>query len=237
MYAIVIGVIAFIVCLTVDYRALTDKSHFIYLGSARAAHLRPVLRHVGRRRPPLDFAGSLQPAAVGVRQGRRRARAREVLRREPARRADDRRPVASPAALAARSARPDRARARSRHGGHAAAHLSRHCVHGRDAHAHLGILALVAIVTAPIAWNFALKDYQKSRIETFLDPSQDPKGAGYQQIQAQITVGSGGLRGKGSRRARRDSSGSCRSPTTTSFFRCWRKNRDLSACCSCSACI
>ena len=64
----------------------------------------------------------------------------------------------------------------------------------------LGVLAPVAIVAAPIAWKFALKDYQKSRIETFLDPSQDPKGAGYQQIQAQITVGSGGLWGKGYRK-------------------------------------
>ena len=64
----------------------------------------------------------------------------------------------------------------------------------------LGILAVVAIVSAPIAWNYALKDYQKSRIETFLDPSQDASGAGYQQIQAQITVGSGGLWGKGYRR-------------------------------------
>ena len=64
----------------------------------------------------------------------------------------------------------------------------------------LGILALVAIVTAPIAWKYALKPYQKSRVETFLDPSQDPKGAGYQQIQAQITVGSGGLWGKGYRK-------------------------------------
>ena len=64
----------------------------------------------------------------------------------------------------------------------------------------LGVLALVAIVSAPIAWNFALKEYQKSRVETFLDPSQDPRGAGYQQIQAQITVGSGGLWGKGYRK-------------------------------------
>ena len=63
----------------------------------------------------------------------------------------------------------------------------------------LGVLAAVAIVAAPLAWNFALKPYQKERVETFLDPSQDPKGAGYQQIQAQITVGSGGLLGKGYR--------------------------------------
>jgi rod shape determining protein RodA len=61
----------------------------------------------------------------------------------------------------------------------------------------LGMLALALVLAAPIAWRFALKDYQKSRISTFLDPSQDAKGAGYQQIQARITVGSGGLTGKG----------------------------------------
>jgi rod shape determining protein RodA len=61
----------------------------------------------------------------------------------------------------------------------------------------LGILFLAILLAAPVAWKFALKDYQKSRISTFLDPSQDAKGAGYQQIQARITVGSGGLSGKG----------------------------------------
>jgi rod shape determining protein RodA len=61
----------------------------------------------------------------------------------------------------------------------------------------LGILALCFVLAAPVAWKFALKDYQKSRISTFLDPSQDARGAGYQQIQARITVGSGGLTGKG----------------------------------------
>jgi rod shape determining protein RodA len=61
----------------------------------------------------------------------------------------------------------------------------------------LGIICLCGALAAPVAWKFALKDYQKSRISTFLDPSQDAKGAGYQQIQARITVGSGGLSGKG----------------------------------------
>src|SRR4029453_6249879 len=61
----------------------------------------------------------------------------------------------------------------------------------------LAIFAAIAIVTAPVAWTFALKDYQKSRIQTFLDPQQDSQGAGYQQIQARISVGSGGLTGKG----------------------------------------
>ena len=60
-------------------------------------------------------------------------------------------------------------------------------------------LAVVAVLMAPVAWNFALKDYQKSRISTFLDPNRDARGAGYQQIQARVTVGSGGLTGKGFR--------------------------------------
>src|SRR5205807_7892625 len=61
----------------------------------------------------------------------------------------------------------------------------------------IGVLAVVGLLVAPVAWKFALKDYQRERISTFLDPSQDAKGAGYQQIQARITVGSGGVQGKG----------------------------------------
>src|SRR4030095_13526924 len=62
-----------------------------------------------------------------------------------------------------------------------------------------GILAVVALLAAPIAWKFALQDYQKERISPFVNPSQDARGAGYQQIQARITVGSGGPFGKGFR--------------------------------------
>ena len=61
----------------------------------------------------------------------------------------------------------------------------------------LVILAIVAVLLTPLAWKFALKDYQKSRIVIFFDPEQDPRGAGYQPIQARVTVGSGGLTGKG----------------------------------------
>jgi rod shape determining protein RodA len=61
----------------------------------------------------------------------------------------------------------------------------------------LGVLGLCLVLAAPIAWKFGLRDYQKTRILTFLDPSADAKDAGYQQIQARITVGSGGLSGKG----------------------------------------
>jgi cell division protein FtsW (lipid II flippase) len=61
----------------------------------------------------------------------------------------------------------------------------------------VGILALAALLIAPVAWKFGLQDYQRERVSTFLNPSQDARGAGYQQIQARITVGSGGLWGKG----------------------------------------
>ncbi|HEY7499629.1 MAG TPA: rod shape-determining protein RodA [Vicinamibacterales bacterium] len=61
----------------------------------------------------------------------------------------------------------------------------------------IGVLALAAVLMAPVAWTFALKDYQKTRITTFINPDLDPQGDGYQQRQARITVGSGGLVGKG----------------------------------------
>ena len=59
--------------------------------------------------------------------------------------------------------------------------------------AYLGVIFLSI---TPIAISF-LKPYQKSRILTFLDPSRDPLGAGYQITQSKIAIGSGGLFGKG----------------------------------------
>lgn len=60
----------------------------------------------------------------------------------------------------------------------------------------LGLFTVLALVGG-LGWQYALRDYQKSRIYTFLDPSLDPKGAGYQKIQSEIAVGSGGIAGKG----------------------------------------
>ncbi len=48
----------------------------------------------------------------------------------------------------------------------------------------------------PCLW-FVMKDYQKQRVLTFLDPERDPLGAGYHVIQSKIAVGSGGFLGKG----------------------------------------
>ena len=51
-------------------------------------------------------------------------------------------------------------------------------------------------IAAPIAYDH-LRDYQRARITTFLDPESDPLGAGYNIIQSKIGLGSGGLWGKG----------------------------------------
>ena len=199
IYAIVIGAAAFAACLTIDYRALTDKSHFIYLT------LVGLLLYVlffgttagGARRWISLGSFNLQPsefAKVGVAlvlakffgENRRGAPAAGDLLIAGAL-------TVFPLILIARE--PDLGTAVTL----APIYFGIAYVAGMRMRI-IGILAVVALVSAPIAWNFALKEYQKSRIETFLDPSQDAKGAGYQQIQAQITVGSGGLLGKGYRK-------------------------------------
>lgn len=57
---------------------------------------------------------------------------------------------------------------------------------------------LAAIAAAvPLAWRFVLHDYQKARVETFLDPESDALGKGWNITQAKIAIGSGGVSGKG----------------------------------------
>ncbi|HMX17472.1 MAG TPA: rod shape-determining protein RodA [Rhodocyclaceae bacterium] len=58
-------------------------------------------------------------------------------------------------------------------------------------------LVVAAIASAPLAWNFVLRDYQKHRILTLLDPEADPLGKGFHIIQSTIAIGSGGILGKG----------------------------------------
>lgn len=59
----------------------------------------------------------------------------------------------------------------------------------------LGIIGL-GVASLPVGWHF-LHDYQKKRVETFLDPESDPLGAGYHITQSKIALGSGGIEGKG----------------------------------------
>ena len=60
----------------------------------------------------------------------------------------------------------------------------------------LALLASPILLLAPLLWS-GLKEYQQKRILTFIDPGQDPLGAGYHVIQSKIAVGSGMLWGKG----------------------------------------
>ncbi|CAD6873132.1 rod shape-determining protein RodA [Methylomonas fluvii] len=59
----------------------------------------------------------------------------------------------------------------------------------------LGIVALLASLT-PVLWHF-MRDYQRNRVLTFMNPEADPMGAGYHIIQSKIAIGSGGINGKG----------------------------------------
>ncbi|MEQ9327235.1 MAG: rod shape-determining protein RodA [Rhodospirillales bacterium] len=56
--------------------------------------------------------------------------------------------------------------------------------------------ALAALASIPVAWQF-LREYQKQRVLTFIDPETDPLGAGYHILQSKIALGSGGMFGKG----------------------------------------
>jgi rod shape determining protein RodA len=195
LYAIGLGLIAMVVTLSIDYRAFTDKSHLIYIG------LLAVLLYVlflgtvqmGARRWIPIGGFNLQPsefAKVGVAL---------VLAKYfgETRGAPSWTDLAIaggltclPLALIARE--PDLGTAVTL----VPVFLAIAYLAGMQMRI-LGYMALGLVLLAPVAWKFALKDYQKSRISTFLDPSQDARGAGYQQIQARITVGSGGLAGKG----------------------------------------
>lgn len=60
----------------------------------------------------------------------------------------------------------------------------------------IGLLCATAAACTPVAWHF-LHDYQRARLLMFLDPELDRLGAGWNIIQSQIAIGSGGFWGKG----------------------------------------
>ncbi|MFN8930430.1 MAG: rod shape-determining protein RodA [Alphaproteobacteria bacterium] len=61
---------------------------------------------------------------------------------------------------------------------------------------YFAVVILAALAALPVGYSM-LHDYQKRRVMTFLDPASDPLGAGYNIIQSQIAIGSGGFFGKG----------------------------------------
>jgi rod shape determining protein RodA len=67
---------------------------------------------------------------------------------------------------------------------------------------HLKLRSLITLIvsfgaSAPLAWQYLLKDYQRERVTSFLDPEKDILGNGWHAYQAKIAIGSGGLTGKG----------------------------------------
>jgi rod shape determining protein RodA len=195
LYAIVIGIGALLFMLTLDYRTFTDKSHLIYI--ALLALLIYVMFfgtvQMGARRWIGLRGFNLQPsefAKVGV--ALVLAKFFGETRGAPALTDLAIGAVLTLIPFALIAKEPDLGTAVTL----LPVFLAIAYLAGMPMRI-LGIMLICVLVAAPIAWKFALKDYQKSRVTTFLDPSQDAKGAGYQQIQARITVGSGGLTGKG----------------------------------------
>lgn len=58
-------------------------------------------------------------------------------------------------------------------------------------------IILIVAITIPLLYNFILPSHAKSRIDVFLNPELDPRGAGYNLIQSKIAIGSGKLLGMG----------------------------------------
>lgn len=196
LYAIALGAVAFIVCLSLDYRSLADHSLTLYAGIVIlliAVLLFGTEGGGARRWLPLPFF-NLQPSEF----------AKVVLALTLAKFFDEsRRGSPSTADLVVGGVLtlvPFLLVAKEPDLGTAVTLLPIFLAIAYLAGMRmrlLGILLLVAIVAAPVAWRYALKDYQKGRITTFLDPTQDARGSGYQQIQARVSVGSGGTWGKG----------------------------------------
>lgn len=61
----------------------------------------------------------------------------------------------------------------------------------------LGLVVVAVVIASIIGWFYLFEDYQKNRLSTFLDPSADPLGTGYNITQSIVAVGSGSLWGKG----------------------------------------
>jgi rod shape determining protein RodA len=196
IYALGIGLAAMAICLTFDYRSLADKSHWSYFAMMAALVGVLIFGAVrGGSRRWLDLGTfNLQPSEF----------AKAVLALMLAKMlGEERRPALTNNDLfiaAALTAVPFLLILRQPDLGTAATLLPILLVVAYVAGMpmkYLYVGALVAVLAAPVAYKFALQDYQRERISTFLDPAQDPRGAGYQQIQARITVGSGGVWGKG----------------------------------------
>ena len=79
------------------------------------------------------------------------------------------------------------------------------------------VAALLVVITLPLAYLFVLPNHAKKRIDVFLNPESDPKGAGYNVLQSKIAIGSGELTGMGLLNGNQTQLGYL-SPKTTDFI-------------------
>jgi rod shape determining protein RodA len=195
LYAIALGLIAMLFTMTLDYRTFTDKSHLIYIAVLASLLYVLFFGHVGkgaRRWIPLG-GFNLQPsefAKIGVALVLAKFFGENRGAPQWTDLAVGGGLTLLPLALIAKE--PDLGTAVTL----LPVFIAIAYLAGMPMRI-LGVICVCGLLAAPVAWRFALKDYQKQRVVTFFDPSLDAKGAGYQQIQARITVGSGGLTGKG----------------------------------------
>jgi rod shape determining protein RodA len=89
---------------------------------------------------------------------------------------------------------------------------------------HILAMVLVLAVSAPAGW-LLLKDYQKGRIETVFNPSNDPHRRGYQTIQSEIAIGSGKFLGKGFKQGSQGQLGFLPARHTDFVFAVWAEER------------
>jgi rod shape determining protein RodA len=198
LYLIGAGVAALLLSLTVDYRRLADRAPLFYVVAvgALAALLLFGPRLAGARRWFVVQGFQIQPSElVKLVAALLVAKLFAEERRESLGLSDVAAPGAAIGLLALLiAAEPDLGTAFCL----VPLFLSVAFLAGLRMRAVLGMV-LVLVVVGGLGWKYSLKDYQRSRIYTFLDPSLDPRGAGYQKIQSEIAVGSGGLTGKGYR--------------------------------------
>jgi rod shape determining protein RodA len=201
IYAILIGTAAFVICLSVDYRSLADRAHVLYailIGILVYVLVFGVVRGGGRRWIPLPlFNLQLQPSefvklALAILLARLFAANQTRLLSTGNLLMGG---LLTGVPLLLIMAQPDLGTALTL----VPVLLGIAYLAGMRLRV-AGVLLALAIVAAPVVWNYGLMDYQKARVVTFLDPWRDPRGKGYQQIQAQITVGAGGLWGQGFRK-------------------------------------
>ena len=83
---------------------------------------------------------------------------------------------------------------------------------------HFALLAVTTLVAVPFLMLAGLNGYQRERLAVFVNPSRDPYGTGFNIVQAQISIGSGGLWGKGLTHGTQVQLDYLRTPTTDYIF-------------------